>query len=320
MKRLVKFCIRIVLMIFTVSCSPPLIAEPTPTATLIPTSTPIPTQTATAIPTKTLTPTQTPVVKLGETHLIGEGGFSVRVPIGYTSQIGEREVFISNLDGTLVISFASVGSTSSEEEIIDEYLEALASRSDGEFERTPAEPMTVDGVEGQAFDLTGSLAGSPLQGKTFIIPLGSNRFLYALGIANISEDENAWEDHGSEVFKAVVESIEFFEPHSTDDTCVIATDPTYGYTMENAIRVGDGGDLFGGPARERAYLDNLRGPNGEPISYERAGSLNYEDTILDEYVITGLGTSVKLYIDIYTFEELKAPAGFTCAGSFNLPP
>ena len=319
MKPLVKFCTRIIFMIFTVSCSPPLIAAPTLTATLNPSSTPIPTQTATVPPTKTLIPTQTPVVKLGETHVISEGGFSVRVPIGYTSQIGEREVFISNLEGTLVISFASVGSISSEEEIIDEYLKALASRSDGEFEKTPAEQVTVDAVEGQAFNLTGSLADFPLQGKTFIVPLGSNRFLYALGIANISEDENAWEDHGSEVFEAVVESIEFFEPHSTD-ICAIATDPTYGYTMENAIRVGDGGDLFGGPARERAYLDNLRGPNGEPISYERTGSLNYEDTILDEYVITGLETSVKLYIDIYMFEEVKAPAGFTCAGSFNLQP
>src|SRR5687768_16126590 len=99
MKRLFKFCVRIIFTLFAVGCSPALIASPTatPTATLNPTSTSIPTQTATAAPTETLTPTQTPVVKLGETHVINDGGFSVRVPIGYTSQIGEREVFISNL-------------------------------------------------------------------------------------------------------------------------------------------------------------------------------------------------------------------------------
>jgi hypothetical protein len=64
----------------------------------------------------------------------------------------------------------------------------------------------------------------------------------------------------------------------------------------------------------------LRGPNGEPVSYERTGSLNVEDTILDEYVINGLATPVALYIDIYEFEELKAPVGFTCAGPFDLEP
>lgn len=321
MNTVVKFCLVTLFTLSLVGCSTPLIAVPTalPTATFTSTSTPIPTATATATPTKTPIPTQTPLVKLGETHVINEAGFSVRVPIGYASQIEEGQMFISSLDGTLVISFASVDSTSSEEEIIDEYLNALASRSDGEFEKTPAAPVTVDGLGGVAFDLTGSLAGSPLQGKTFIIPRDSNRFLFALAISNISEDENAWEEQGEKVLEAIVESIEFFEPERTG-ICPIATDLTYGYRMENAIRVGDGGELFGGPARERAYLDNLRGPNGEPISYERTGSLNYEDTILDEYVITGLASPVRLYLDIYKFEELRAPAGFTCAGSFDLQP
>ena len=321
MKTVVKFGVLIIFTLFAAGCSTPLIAVPTITPTTVPssTSTPVPTPTATATVTKTPIPTQTPLVRLGETHVINEGGFSVRVPISYASQIGERQVFISSLDGSLAISFASVDSTSSGEEIIDEYLNALASKSDGEFKKTPAEPVTVDGVEGQAFDLTGALAGSPLQGKTFIIPLGSNRSFFAFGISNISEDENAWKEHGGKVFEAVIASIEFMEPENTS-SCPIATDMTYGYSMENAIRVGDGGDFFGGPARERAYLDNLRGPNGEPISYERTGSLNLEDTILDEYVITGLGNPVTLYLDIYKFEELKAPAGFTCAGSFDLSP
>jgi len=319
MRSVVTCCI--LLFTFAVGCSTSFIVAPTatPIATFTSTSTPIPTQTATATSTKPPIATQTPLVKLGEQHVIREGGFSLRVPLAYGSQVEERQVFISSLDGTLVISFASVDSTSSEEEIIDEYLNALASRSDGEFEKTSAEPVMVDGLEGVAFDLTGSLFGSPLQGKTFIVPRDSNHFLFALGMSNIAEDEAAWEEQGVKVFEAIVESIEFFEPESTG-ICPIATDPTYGYTMENAIRVGDGGELFRGPARERAYLDNLRGPNGEPIFYERTGSLNFEDTTLDEYVITGLGTPITLYIDIYRFEELKAPAGFTCAGSFNLQP
>ena len=300
-------------------CSTPLFAAPTatPTTTLTATQTPIPTQPPT--PTKTFTPTPRPPIELGERHEITEAGFAFRVPKGYASQIEERQAFISDLDGTLVISFAGVESTSSEEEIVDEYLDAVARKSEGEFEKTPSDPVTVGGIEGKAFDLTGSLFGSPLKGKTFIIPIGSNRFLFALAISNISEDEQAWETKGSKVFEAVIDSLEFIESGSAD-SCPISSDPTYGYAKENAIRVGDGGEFFGGPARERAYLDHLRGPNGEPISYERNGSLNFEDTILDEYVIHGLGTPVTLYLDIYKFEELKAPVGFTCAGSFELEP
>ena len=251
--------------------------------------------------------------------MIREGGFSVRVPIGYASQVESQQIVMADVDGTLIISFAGVESTSSEEEIIDEYLDAVARRSDGEFTKTPSDPMSVAGMDGKAFDLTGSLVGKPLQGKTLIVPMSEGRFLYALAIANISEDENAWEDHGAKVLDAIIESIEFVEIQSAE-TCPIATDDTYGYTKENAIRVGDGGELFGGPPRESAYLDNLRGPNGEPISYERMGSLNFEDTILDEYVITGLGNPITLYLDIYKFEELKAPVGFTCVSSFDLKP
>jgi hypothetical protein len=321
MKNMVRFFIIIIFTLLPLGCSTSLSAPPTatPTATLTSTNIPTATHTPMATPTKTLKPTPSPVVEMGEKHLIPEGGFSFRVPFGYSAQIEERQAFISDLEGTLIISFTSVDSTSSEEEIIDEYLDALAKRSEGEFEKTPSEPVTVGGMDGKAFDLTGSIFGSPLKGKTFIVPVSSNRFLFGLGISNLSQDEAAWEDHGSKVFEAVIESIEFVEAPSID-TCPIATDSTYGYTKENAIRVGEGSDLLGGPARERAYLDNLRGPNGEPISYERTGSLNFEDTILDEYVIKGLGTPVTLYLDIYKFKELKAPVGFTCAGSFNLKP
>ena len=321
MRSAVKFCILILLNLFLFSCSKPLLTSPihTPTATFTPIATQTPTATLTATPTQTLRPSPSPIVKLGEEHVIPVGGFSFRVPFGYAAQIDERQAFISDLEGTLIISFASVESTASEEEIIDEYLDALARRSEGKFEKAPSEPVTVDRLEGKAFDLTGSLFGSPMKGKTFILPLGANRFLFAVGMSNLAQDEAAWEDRGSKVFEAIIESIELIEPQSSV-TCPIATDATYGYTKENAIRVGDSGDFMGGPARERAYLDNLRGPNGEPISYERTGSLNFEDTILDEYVIRGLGTPVTLYLDIYKFEELKAPVGFTCMGSFNLQP
>lgn len=320
-KNVVTVSFMIVFTFALVGCSTSFFTAPTaiPSATLAPTSTSTPTHTPTATPTKTLTPTPPPAVALGERHVITEGGFSFQVPIGYASQIEEQQAFISDLEGTLIISFASVHSDSLEEEIIDEYLDAVVRRGAGEIEKTPSDPVTLNGMEGRAFELTGLLSGAPVQGKTFAIPIRPGHFLFGLAMSNLSSDEQGWEEQGAKLFEAVIESIEFVEPESTE-TCPVATDDTYGYTRENAIRVGDGGDLFGGSARERAYLDNLRGPDAEAIFYERTGSLNFEDTILDEYIITGLTTPVTLYIDIYEFEELMAPAGFTCASSFNLKP
>ena len=147
--------------------------------------------------------------------------------------------------------------------------------------------------------------------------MDSNRYIFALGVSNTARDAKRWQAQGEEVFQAVMASIELLQPPS-GGTCPIAADDTYGYTGENAIRVG--GDFLNGPSRERAYLDNLRGPNGEALTYERQGSLVSGDVILDAYLINGLSKSVTLYIDMYTFEELSAPVGFTCKGPFILRP
>lgn len=105
---------------------------------------------------------------------------------------------------------------------------------------------------------------------------------------------------------------------NVDSACPVTLDDSYGYTEENAISVGGG--AFDGPSRERAYLDTLRGPNGGTLSYNRAGSLPFEDTILDIYIVSsaGLAGEVTLYIDEYSFAELFAPVGFTCDFSFPL--
>ena len=94
-------------------------------------------------------------------------------------------------------------------------------------------------------------------------------------------------------------------------------DPGYGLTQEYPIRVG-GVDL--GPARERWFLDQLRGPDGQIIQYERIGSCCEFEThagftgsgFLDIYEVTypGLGTPTRLYIDMYTCDNPHPPLGF----------
>jgi hypothetical protein len=104
--------------------------------------------------------------------------------------------------------------------------------------------------------------------------------------------------------------------------CAISDDDAYGFSPEKPIKV-DGG-ARDGPARERRYLNALRGPNGEGLQYRRLGSTLGPDksTILDMYEIT-YSTSAKpirLFLDEYHSEELKAPKGFVCAVPFGLAP
>ena len=99
----------------------------------------------------------------------------------------------------------------------------------------------------------------------------------------------------------------------------VSTDASYG-TEPNAIKTGGG--MGDGVEREHIYLDQLRGPHGERVTYERQGSCCSFETpngilgggLLDIYVvkIEG-GATVKLYVNMYDYEAPKAPVGFTFA-------
>jgi hypothetical protein len=105
-------------------------------------------------------------------------------------------------------------------------------------------------------------------------------------------------------------------------SCAVADEPEFGTVMTHAIQVG-GGAMYAG-ARERRYLDALRGPAGQPLQYKRTGSRPFETnslTILDIYEVTyaGLDKPVVLFLDAYHFDDaLRAPKGFTCAVPIGL--
>src|SRR5688572_15656453 len=110
-------------------------------------------------------------------------------------------------------------------------------------------------------------------------------------------------------------------PASQRPPCEISEDESYGYTPGNAIQVG-GSPLYGA-SRQRRYLDSLRGPEGQAITYKRTGQFRAPDeTILDGYVLTydGLEKPITLYLDWYHYNPPKAPRSFTCAQPFNLGP
>jgi hypothetical protein len=106
--------------------------------------------------------------------------------------------------------------------------------------------------------------------------------------------------------------------------CATSTDERYGLAMTTPVQVG-GGAMYG-PARERRYLDALRGPEGQVVHYRRTGSLPAPDgdTILDAYETTydGLEKPITIYVDEYHFTDPIAPRGFTCGQpiGLGLPP
>jgi hypothetical protein len=287
-------------------------------ACLIPTRSPL---TPTAIPTDTLEPTRTPhALTLGDPQSVEPGGFSFQAVSGFRAEIQASQVTLRNRDATISITLSgapSEGDTQSLQSTLDNFLNNVA-KDASDFKASEAYPVTVGGTEGLAVDISGELFGDEITGKIVVASPENKQFFFAFGFAANGPTGNRWEEEGSPAFDAVLSSIQFFEPVSSASTdfCPISDDETYGYTEANPIRVG-GGD-FDGPPRERAYLDNLRGPNGEPISYSRLKSFESGDTILDSYEITVLEDTVTLYLDEYSYTEPQAPIGFTCAGEFPL--
>ena len=97
--------------------------------------------------------------------------------------------------------------------------------------------------------------------------------------------------------------------------CQVSANAQYGFAAEAPVKIG--GDFTQGPARQRQYLAALRGPAGQGLHVVRRGSTMAPDkqTILDLYEVTytGLTTPLRIYIDQYHEEPLKAPSGLTCA-------
>lgn len=100
----------------------------------------------------------------------------------------------------------------------------------------------------------------------------------------------------------------------------ISTNSDYGTSPKDPIKVG-GVEKSQGPLNEQRFLNALAGPNGEDVSFFRSGSCCSFKTkngfmgagLLDVYKVTWVGSSdtLSLYLNMYDYGPLKAPAGFT---------
>lgn len=96
----------------------------------------------------------------------------------------------------------------------------------------------------------------------------------------------------------------------------VSTDPSYGYSAAKPIKTGPRDESF-----HHLYLNSMRGPKGEPVTYERRGACcDFEDKsrpmgggLLDVYdvLIDGSSKPIVIYVDIYRPGPPVLPVGFT---------
>jgi hypothetical protein len=105
----------------------------------------------------------------------------------------------------------------------------------------------------------------------------------------------------------------------TVPACQTDGDPEYGLVANKAVAIG-GGPMYMA-ARQRNYLNALRGPQGQrlTIGSKVASSPlpgDPEHAIIDSYQVSyevdGKPIAKIIYMDAYHYDAPKAPAGFTC--------
>lgn len=99
-----------------------------------------------------------------------------------------------------------------------------------------------------------------------------------------------------------------------------AMDPQYGHTPEKPVKVG-GFMETGTHQNQMVFLQQLRGPNGEELTYQRMRPccpfpllLGFgNEGMLDVYSVSydGSPEGLTLYLNSYEYNSPQAPQGFT---------
>jgi len=297
------------------ACGPAVAAA---TETLALTNTPEATATATAEPAATATATLAPgEVRLGERATVA-GYFSVKVPEGYAADLQAQGIAVSDPIQATIMFLVVNGSDASGQAPSQTYLDNVSASFDELILGDP-QPITIDGRTGSSRDVDVSFSGNVARGRFIVLPFDNGLEFYSLALSPTVELTDLWSLEGATVYDLVIESLLFDPEVDFGLACAVSSDPDYAYTQDKPVQVG--GDFLEGPARARAYLNALAGPNGEAVRYERTGSLVAADgTVLDGYEISiaGLDQTVTIFVDQYHSDTMYAPDGLTCNGAFLL--
>jgi hypothetical protein len=96
------------------------------------------------------------------------------------------------------------------------------------------------------------------------------------------------------------------------DACVNSTDGSYGFTLENPVRIGYDPRIKG--INERQCLPWLLGPQGQAVNTELLEEVRMGGSKLCKVSVTYQGQAEPdvMYFDVFQFEQPKAPVGYSC--------
>lgn len=272
-------------------------------------------------------PTPEPPFKLGALVEVADGGFAYPQVLAIQGQQGAftelqqgARVSLSSPNQDLLFSLTSEQTEPGEDaqDCLERVLLGMAQDID-QFVPSKPSPHQLGEDEALRVDFTGKLFEQPISGSLLLSIPQDGRCFTAIGLSVGAEPNTRWQALGQPLFDALLAGLRFFEMEQAP-ACPLASDPNYGTSQELPIRVGNT-NLYDGAAREEAYLQTLRGPNGELVRYERLDALMLADqSILDVYQVSydGLEKPLTLYLDMYSYEMLLLPQGFTCAEPFPL--
>ncbi len=257
----------------------------------------------------------------GSVFEVVQGGYSFEAPAGSDVSITASGALISALDSSLLFSLNGINAMSNEksdEEILDTLLTSLFSGEQSSYKQSELITSSVEGYEGAAYDFTGKFLGSQVEGRALVIKPEAKRYVSIVAMALVEENPDLWKTTGKDAFNYLLSRYQILpaEALASAELCPISPNANYGFYPDEAVKVGGG--LLSGPLRERAYLDNLLGSNGEPVTYEWVRSVETPDSIVDEYTLTVGEKTITLYLDQYSFGIINAPRGLGCMGAFPI--
>jgi len=253
--------------------------------------------------------------------VVYQGGYAVTLDLdahvsvrGNLSLIGSRTHPVN----TLIMGNVSKYEIISVDELPQQVFDSLFG-SEAQVSQEEVEEFELDGVQGIALNYIARINQMIAKGRLVVVKPTEKRYVAIIGMGDPADPSgDQWIADGVEFFDAIVNGVEILDDDLLVDNtvCPMATDESYGFSPDNPIRVG--GDAIGGPARARAYLDNLQDSKGNWLAYERKGSMEHGGAIVDAYVVILGGVERLIYLNQYDYAELLTPVGFSCGGAYPL--
>jgi hypothetical protein len=295
-----------------------------------PASTPLPNYVpplgATGTPPPTPTPDPASFILLGPEVTVKDAGYAFQ-PIAAWNSSGEKLPFsqadnmasMGNKFTGLYLNLNSEkgGINHSSSDCLTMIRDRMAASMTG-FQTDEPQALITNNVPGLSVGFKGQLNDLAVAGKlTTFFP--NTRCFSLIAFNSGANAENLWETSGQYAYAKLLDSLRFLDQLQAA-SCQVSADPSYGLTPDNPIRVGNT-NIADGLQREELYLNTLRGPGFEEVTFTRLNPLyNTAREIVDAYTVNypGLAEPVTLYFEIFKFETPEAPLGFNCEAPFPL--